>query len=159
DPGRWSARRSRRPALCRTGAGRGPPSRPRPGCSRPTRAAAAPGPAGDGSASGSRQAPRRLSTSHDTSPGLTSARLARGDPSLEEVLEQPRPFVRQEAFRVILDAFQGIPLVADAHDLVLVGPGHDREVLAQRPRLDHQAVVAGGLEGVREPLVDPPAIV
>ncbi len=40
--------------------------------------------------------------------------------------------------------------VADAHDLVLVGPGDHLERVGQRPRPDHQAVVAGRLEGVAQ---------
>src|SRR4051794_18125921 len=57
-----------------------------------------------------------------------------------------------------LHALQWISLVPDAHDLALVGPRHDLELLGQGVRLDHQAMVARGLERVGEIAIDALAI-
>ena len=58
-----------------------------------------------------------------------------------------------------LDAFERIALVAHSHDLILIGPGDDLELVRQRAGLDHQAVISRRLERVGKAAIDPPAVV
>src|SRR5262249_20532744 len=81
------------------------------------------------------------------------------DPSPDKVFEQLRPFESQEAFRVELDTFEGKSLVANPHDLVLVGPGDQVELGAERAGLNDQAVIPRGLERVAQAPIDPLLIV
>ena len=60
-------------------------------------------------------------------PSDPTFKVRRPDRTVEEILEELGPFQGQEALGVILDPLQGERLVADAHDLALVGPGHDLE--------------------------------
>ena len=77
----------------------------------------------------------------------------------QEILEQLVALEREKALGVELDAFDRKPLVSHAHDLALVGPGDDFQVLRQCTRLNHQAVIAGGFERVGQPAIDAAAVV
>jgi hypothetical protein len=65
----------------------------------------------------------------------------------------------EEAFGVVLDAFHRPGFVADAHDLVVVGPGGDFVFGGKGAGADDQAVVSRGGEGVGHAGVDGFAIV
>src|SRR4051812_40316703 len=71
--------------------------------------------------------PRRLGTTYKKGRRLTNG--CQG----EEVPQQLRPLDGQEALGVELHPVQRPRLMADAHDLPLVGPGRDLEVRV-RPR-------------------------
>src|SRR5271166_4190907 len=98
----------------------------------------------------------RLSWSPAPSAGPTPPRQRS---LFQEISQQLDPLEGQEALGMILDAFQRVRLVANTHDLTLIGPGNDLKLVGKGSRLDHQAVVSGRLEGVGEVSVDAFAIV
>src|SRR5205085_1806265 len=65
----------------------------------------------------------------------------------------------EETLRVILHAFQRPGLVADAHDLVLIGPTADLVIARHSALLDDQTVISRGGEGVGHACVDGAAVV
>ena len=79
---------------------------------------------------------------------------------IEEILQQCRPFNGEETFGMKLDAVQGPGLVADAHDLPFGRPRGDFEVrVLKRLAPNDEAVIAGGVERVRQAGEDPSAVV
>src|SRR5205823_4367823 len=94
-----------------------------------------------------------------TSPSASSTVSMRPPSSPDEVPEKLRPRLGQETLGMILDALERVGRVADAHDLVLVGLGHDDEIIGEGAWPDDQAVVAGRLERVRQAPVDALAVV
>ena len=55
----------------------------------------------------------------------------------------------EEAFGVELDAFEGEPAMADAHELATVGgPGGALETVGEGVLLDGEGMVTGGGEGI-----------
>ena len=60
---------------------------------------------------------------------------------------------------MILDAFELVCFVADSHDLVLVCPSNDFEVVRKAAGLDHEAMVSRGFEGVGDSLVNSLSVV
>jgi hypothetical protein len=78
---------------------------------------------------------------------------------LQEVLEEGDPLHREETLGVKLYAVDGMAAMAEPHHLAvdagIFGPSADFQVGVDVIRTHHQAVVAGGGEGIREPGEDP----
>ena len=68
------------------------------------------------------------------------------------------PVLGQDGFRVELHALDRQRLVAHAHDLAVVGPGGDFEAIRQGFALDHQRVIARGVNGLGRPANTPPSL-
>ena len=78
---------------------------------------------------------------------------------VEEVGQQVVAALGGDGFRVELHAVDRPGPVLHAHDLAVVGPGGDLQVVRQAVALHRQAVVAGGGEGVRQAGEDALAVV
>ena len=106
--------------------------------------------------SGSRRQRRRPQRLHrDDLRGPLRRPRALGDGRagrlLEEVPQQVVAARGQDRLRVELHALDGQLTVAEPHDDAVVGLGRDLEARRHRRPVDDEAVVAGGLEGLREP--------
>src|SRR3989338_4001138 len=81
--------------------------------------------------------------------------------SSREVQKIPQdlfPALRKDGFRMKLHAVNRMPLVPEAHDLLLVRLGRDGELLREGPALDEQRVVACRRERVVDALKDALAV-
>jgi len=67
----------------------------------------------------------------------------------QEVGDQLRAFVGQEAFRVILHALDGQRLMANPHQLVPVRPRGYFKVTYQRNSVNHQGMIPRRGKGIR----------
>ena len=77
----------------------------------------------------------------------------------QEIGQEAFALLGEEAFGMVLDAFQGPGLVADAHDFVVVGVGGDFEFGGEGAVADDEGVVAGGGKRIGHSGVDRFAIV
>jgi len=80
-----------------------------------------------------------------------SAHPTEGLSTSNKIREKLDPFEGQEALGVVLHSFERPGFVADSHDLILVGPGHDLEIVAKGSGADYEAVISCGVEGVGKP--------
>jgi hypothetical protein len=78
---------------------------------------------------------------------------------LQEVLEESDPLHREETLRMKLHAVDGMAAMANPHHLAvnagILGPSTDFQVGVDVIGADHQTVVAGRGEGIRESGEDP----
>src|ERR687890_2025909 len=103
---------------------------------------------------------RSDSPAESGSPAAAFLRVSRSKGlALQEVLEQLPAALRQDTFRVELDAFDGQLFVSYAHDHAVLGPAGYGEALGHRVRFDDERVVAGRLEALWQTLVHSLAIV
>src|SRR5215467_3764115 len=82
-------------------------------------------------------------------PGGLRPPTSRGVPSrgdVEEVPQDQMPLLGGDALRMELNAMHGKAAVRDPHDQAVVGFGGHRKLARQARALDHQRVVARGLE-------------
>src|SRR4051812_25095251 len=81
-------------------------------------------------------------------------------PHFNEIFQQYRTFEREETLRMELHAVKRPNAMADAHDLVFVGPGGDDEVwVFEGFAFDDKAMIARRGEGVGHALKNALAIV